>query len=53
MVIVPVRTMSIPVAVTVPVPVSVTMTMAVSGKCCWRDQQRGSGSGDKEKFANH
>ena len=65
MVIVPVRTISIPVAVTVSLPMSVSVTgtmtmfvtmavsMAVSGKRCWRDQQRGSGSRDKEKFANH
>ena len=44
-------------AVSVTMAVTMTMTMAVtvalSGKCCWRDQQRGSGSRDKEKFANH
>jgi hypothetical protein len=48
---------AVAVAVTVSVAMAVTMpmavTMAVTGKCCRRDQQRGSGSRDKEKFANH
>ena len=52
-------TVAVPVTVsmTVAVPVSMTVAMimavAVTGKSRWRDQQRGSGSGDKEKFANH
>jgi hypothetical protein len=47
--------MSLPMSVSVTVTMFVTMAvnMAVSGKRCWRDQQRGSGSRDKEKFANH